>query len=148
MTSTKELFASGINYILRDIKDNTELFESGTDYLERVQAKTSVYNKAKHERQIAKIKNDLSKIKENIKKHKRELKFYVEYFGYTEEDFKRLNLHPATDEEIERDYQNDLKEVSYDKERGRGKYTQYEHDCLVQRVNAFNKANDLPIVNF
>ena len=27
MTSTKELFASGINYILRDIKDNTELFE-------------------------------------------------------------------------------------------------------------------------
>lgn len=148
MTSTKELFASGINYILRDIKDNTELFESGTEYLERVQAKLSVNNKAKHQRQIAKIKNDLSKIKENIKKHKRELKHYVEYFGYTEEDFKRLNLHPATDEEIEQDYQNDLKEIGFDKEKGRGKYTQYEHECLVQRVNAFNKENDLPIVNF
>jgi chromosome segregation ATPase len=148
MTSTKELFASGINYILRDIKDNTELFESGTEYLERVQAKLSVNNKAKHQRQIAKIKNDLSKIKENIKKHKRELKHYVAYFGYTEEDFKRLNLHPATDEEIEQDYQNDLKEIGYDKEMGRGKYTQYEHECLVQRVNAFNKANDLPIVHF
>ena len=141
MTSTKELFASGINYILRDIKDNEEMYQTGTEYLERVQAKLSGHNKAKHERQIAKIK-------ENIKKHKRELKYYVEYFGYTEEDFKKLNLHPATDEEIERDYQNDLKEISFDKERGRGKYTQYEHDCLVQRVNAFNKENNLPLVNF
>ena len=102
MTSTKGLFASGINYILRDIKDNEEMYQTGTEYLERVQAKLSGHNKAKHERQIAKIKNDLSKIKENIKKHKRELKYYVEYFGYTKDDFKRLNLHPATDEEIER----------------------------------------------
>ena len=148
MTSTKELFASGINYILRDIKDNEEMYQTGTEYLERVQAKLSVHNKAKHERQIVKIKNDLSKIKENIKKHKRELKYYVEYFGYTEEDFRRLNLHPATDEEIERDYQNDLKEMSYDKEKGKGKYTQQEHDSLVERVNAFNKENDLPLVNF
>ena len=148
MTSTKELFASGINYILRDIKDNEEMYQTGTEYLERVQAKLSVYSKAKHERQIAKIKNDLSKIKENIKKHKRELKYYVEYFGYTEEDFKKYKLHPATDEEIERDYQNDLKEMSYDKEKGKGKYTQQEHDSLVERVNAFNKENDLPLVNF
>lgn len=148
MTSTKELFASGINYILRDIKDNEEMHQTGTEYLERVQAKLLVHNKVKHERQVAKIKNDLSKIKENIKKHKRELKYYVEYFGYTKEDFKKYNLHPATDEEIERDYQNDLKEMNYDKKRGRGKYTQYEHDCLVQRVNAFNKENNLPLVNF
>ena len=148
MTSTKELFASGINYILRDIKDNEEMYQTGMEYLERVQAKLSTYNKAKHERQITKIKNDLSKIKENIKKHKRELKYYVEYFGYTKDDFKRLNLHPATDEEIERDYQNDLKEISYDKEKGKGKYTQQEHDSLVERVNAFNKENDLPLVNF
>lgn len=148
MTSTKELFASGINYILRDIKDNEDMYQTGMEYLERVQAKLSTYNKAKHERQITKIKNDLSKIKENIKKHKRELKYYVEYFGYTKDDFKRLNLHPATDEEIERDYQNDLKEMSYDKEKGKGKYTQQEHDSLVERVNAFNKENDLPLVNF
>lgn len=148
MTSTKELFASGINYILRDIKDNEEMYQTGTEYLERVQAKLSVYNKAKHERQVNKIKNDLAKIKENIKKHQKELKFYLEYFGYNEDDFKKYNLHPATDEEIERDYQNDLKEIGFDKEMGRGKYTQYEHDCLVQRVNAFNKENDLPLVNF
>ena len=153
MTSTKELFASGINYILRDIKDNEEMYQTGTEYLERVQAKLSTYNREKYKRQVNKIKNDflhndLAKIKENIKKHKRELKYYVEYFGYTEEDFKKYNLHPATDEEIERDYQNDLKEMSYDKVRGKGKYTQYEHDCLVQRVNAFNKENNLPLVNF
>ena len=148
MTSTKELFASGINYILRDIKDNEEMYQTGTEYLERVQAKLSTCNREKYKRQVNKIKNDLLKIKENIKKHKKELKYYVEYFGYTEEDFKKYNLHPATDEEIERDYQNDLKEVNYDKQSGRGKYTQYEHDCLVQRVNAFNKENDLPLVNF
>lgn len=148
MTSTKELFASGINYILRDIKDNEEMYETGTDYLERVQAKLSTYNKQKHERQIAKIKNDLAKIKENIKYHKRELKYYLNYFGYEESDFKKYNLHPATDEEIENDYKQDIKELGFDKERGRGKYTQYDHDCLVQRVNEFNKANDLPLVNF
>lgn len=45
MTSTKELFASGINYILRDIKDNEEMYQTGTEYLERVQAKLSVHNK-------------------------------------------------------------------------------------------------------
>ena len=133
---------------LETVIDNEEMYQTGTEYLERVQAKLSTYNKAKHERQVNKIKNDLSKIKENIKKHTKELKYYVEYFGYTEEDFKRLNLHPATDEEIEQDYQNDLKEIGFDKEMGRGKYTQYEHECLVQRVNEFNKANDLPIVNF
>ena len=148
MTSTKELFANGINYILRDIKDNEEMYQTGTEYLERVQVKLSTYNREKYKRRVNKIKNDLLKIKENIKKHKKELKYYVEYFGYTEEDFKKLNLHPATDEEIERDYQNDLKEVNYDTHSGRGKYTQYEHDCLVQRVNAFNKENDLPLINF
>lgn len=148
MTSTKELFASGINYILRDIKDNEEMYQTGTEYLERVQAKLSIHSKAKHERQIAKIKNDLAKIKENIKKHQKELKFYLEYFGYNEDDFKKYNLHPATDEEIQQDYYEDLKETGYDNTRGRGKYTQYDHDILVQKVNAFNKENDLPIVNF
>ena len=148
MTSTKELFASGINYILRDIKDNTEMFESGTDYLERVQAKTSVYNRAKHIRQIAKIKNDLAKIKENIKEHKRELKHYIDYFGYTEEDFKKYNLHPATDEELKADYEQDMKELGFDKTKGRGKYTKEEHDALVKRVHEFNKLHDLPIISF
>lgn len=148
MTSTKELFASGINYILRDIQDNEDMFTTGTEYLERVQAKLSTYNREKHIRQINKIKNDLSKIKENIKKHKRELKYYLNYFGYTEEDFKKYNLHPATDEEIENDYQNDLKELGYDENRGKGKYTQYDHEMLVQRVNDFNRANNLPIVSF
>ena len=66
--------------------------------------------------------------------------------NYITIDINKLKV--ATDEEIERDYQNDLKEMSYDKVRGKGKYTRYEHDCLVQRVNAFNKENDLPIVNF
>jgi hypothetical protein len=148
MTSTKELFASGMNYILRDIEDNEEMYQTGTEYLERVQAKLSTYNRAKHERQVAKIKNDLAKIKENIKKHKRESKYYTEYFGYEEEDFKKYNIHPATDEEIQADYERDLKEQGFDTVSGRGKYTKEEHDRLVQRVNEFNKANDLPIVSF
>lgn len=148
MTSTKELFSNGINYILRDIKDNEEMYVTGTEYLERVQSKLSVNNREKHKRQIAKIKNDLSKIKENIKYHKRELKYYIEYFGYTDEDFKTYNLHPATDEEIQRDYENDLKETGFDTVKGRGKYTLEEHNELVKRVNEFNKAHDLPYVNF
>ena len=76
------------------------------------------------------------------------MKFYLDYFGYDENDFKKYNLHPATDEEIEQDYINDLKEVEFDKVKGRGKYTLEEHNELVKRVNEFNKANDLPLVSF
>ena len=148
MTSTKELFASGINYILRDIKDTEELLQTGTEYLQRVEGKLTPLNKEKQQRQIYKIRTELRNIKLQLNKHKATLKYYVEYFGYTDEDFKRLNLHPATDEEIKADYEQDMKEVGFDKQGGRGKYTLYEHNCLVQRVNQFNKEHDLPIVNF
>jgi len=148
MTSTKELFAPAMNYILRDIADNEEMLKNGTEYLERVQAKTSTYNKAKQLRQINRIKNELAQIKESIKKFKRELKYYASYFGYTENDFKKYNLHPATDEEIKADYEQDMTELGFNDTAGRGKYTQYQHECLVQRVHEFNKANNLPCINF
>ncbi len=148
MTTTKELFASGLNYILRDIADEKETLENGVKYLKLVEQKMTSANREKNIKLLNKIHQELSIIKENIKKHEKEFKFYVKYFGYTEQDLKDLNIHPATDEEIERDYQRDLKEMGYDKEQGKGKYTKEQHDALVQKVQEFNLLNDLPVVSF
>ena len=143
MTSTKEIFASGLNYILRDIKDTKEMLESGTEYLNKIQAK----QKTKPQ-QVYKIQVELRKIKKQLKEHENEFKYYVDYYGYTQEDLVKYNVHASTDEEIEEDEKQDLLERGYDEQRGRGKYTLYDHTCLVQRVNEYNKLHDLPTVNF
>ena len=145
MTSTKALFAHGINYILRDIQDCKEMYESGTEYLNKVKAKT---NTQRYYERVYKITKELEQIKLQQLKYEKDLKQYIEYFSYTEEDFEKYNLHPATDEEIQADYIEDMKELEYDKTSGRGKYTQYEHEILVQNVHKFNKENNLPIVYF
>ena len=148
MSDVKEIFSKGINYILRDIKDNEDCYNTGLEYLNKVQSKLTVHQKQTYINQIEKIKADLQEIKENIKKHKKELKFYLEYYHYTESDFTRLNLHPATDEEIKADYEKDEKEKGYDLVKGKGRYTKEEHEELIKRVNEFNKMNNLPLVNW
>jgi len=154
MASTKELFAPGLNYILREIADGEELLKSGTEYLQLIQGKLQLgtNNKAKLERQICKIKNDLSKIKEQIKSSKADYKYYAKEYSYEwDEDIKdvtkaekeKYNIHPATDEEIKADYERDLKECGYDK-----RYTEKDHNALIDRVNEFNRANDLPLLKY
>ena len=146
MTSTKELFANGMNYILRDIEDTESIINTSEEYLQNVLAKG--LTSQKQYRQVGYIKSEIARAKSKLKEFRKEQKKYEEYFGYTKEDYKKYNLHPATDEEIKADYERDLKEQGYDTVKGKGKYTKEEHDELVRKVNEFNRLNDLPIVSF
>lgn len=148
MTSTKELFAPALCYIQRDIQDCKEILESSADYKERIIAKYGK-NTITCQLKLNKINNELREIKLKLREHENEYKYWIEYFSYTDNDITRLNIHPATDEEIERDYENDLKDgTEYDSTAGKGKYTYSDHCLLLQRVNEYNKANDLPVVDF
>lgn len=148
MTSTKELFAPALCYIMRDIQDCKDILETSEDYKERVKAKFGKYS-VTTQLKLDKINSEMREIKDKLREHEREYKHWIEYFSYTDNDIIKLNIHPATDEEIERDYMNDLKDgTGYDSTAGKGKYTYYEHCCLVQKVNDYNKEHDLPVVDF
>ena len=159
MASTKEIFAPGLNYILREIKDGKEELKSGENYLALIEAKLKLgnSNKEKVKRQIAKIRNDLARIKEQIKASERDFEYYAKEYSYewdedkkfiSEKEVEKYNIHPSTDEELEADYQKDLQEIGYDKVQRKGNYTEKDHNDLIDRVNEFNKANDLPLIAY
>lgn len=146
MTSSKELFASGLNYILRDIKDTAIMIKECKECLNYLKATTA--KKPVVLRRIARIESDLIKLKKQLKKYKAEFKMYKEKFSYTNDDLKKFNIHPATDDEIEQDYIKDMKEVEFDKQQKKGGYTWQDHCKLIDKVNELNKIEDLPLLKY
>lgn len=146
MTSSKELFASGLNYILRDLKDTAETIRECRECLNYLKATTA--KKSVVLRRIEKIESDLIKLKKQLKKYTAEFKMYKEKFSYTNDDLKKLNIHPATDYEIEQDYIKDMKEVEFDKQQKKGGYTWQDHCRIIDRVNELNKIEDLPLLKY
>ena len=123
MASTKEIFASGLNYILRDIKDTHEEIVSGREYLTKYIQKNGLVKR--------------------LKDYHKEFEMYCKEFSYTKEDMKKYNIHPATDEEINADYEKDMTECGYD-----SRYTEEMHKALIDKVNELNKAEDLPLLAY
>lgn len=146
MTSSKELFASGLNYILRDLKDTAETIKECRECLNYLKATTA--KKSIVLRRIEKIESDLIKLKKQLKKYTAEFKMYREKFSYNNDDLKKLNIHPATDYEIEQDYIKDMKEVEFDKQQKKGGYTWQDHCKLIDKVNELNKIEDLPLLQY
>ena len=142
MASTKELFASGLNYILRDIKDTKEELENGREYLRKYINKNGETS-PKARNGINKITNDLKQLVKLLKKHEHDFFSYIEEYSYTKEDMKKYNIHPATDEELKADYEQDLKETGYD-----SRYTEEMHKALIDKVNEQNKAEGLPLLSY
>ena len=154
MASTKEIFSKGLNYILREIKDQKEMYETGLQYLKIVEQRITVNNRLNANKHISKIKTDLQVIKEQIRRSEKDFKYYVEHYGYTEDEInnraknQKYNIHPATDEELQADYDNDLKELEFDKVAKRGSYTEEDHKTLIDKVNNFNIVNELPLLSY
>lgn len=154
MASTKEIFSKGLNYILREIKDGEEMYETGMTYLKLVEGKLSTTQRAAAQKHIEKIRLDLAKIKEQIRRSKADYNYYVKEYGYTEDELnnkaknQKFHIHPATDEELQADYERDMKECEYDKKQAKGNYTELDHNNLIDRVNEFNMANDLPMISY
>ena len=109
MASTKEIFSKGLNYILREIKDQKEMYETGLQYLRIVEQRITINNRLNANKHISKIKTDLQVIKEQIRRSEKDFKYYVEHYGYTEDEInnraknQKYNIHPATDEELQAD---------------------------------------------
>lgn len=142
MASTKEIFASGLNYILRDIKDTHEEIVSGREYLTKYIQKNGETS-AKARNGINKITGDLKILVKRLKDYHKEFEMYCKEFSYTKEDMKKYNIHPATDEEINADYEKDMTECGYD-----SRYTEEMHKALIDKVNELNKAEDLPLLAY
>ena len=142
MASTKELFASGLNYILRDIQDTYIEINSGREYLIKYINKNGETSE-KARNGINKIVTDLKELIRHLKQCEKEWNYYIKEYSYTEKDMKKYNIHPATDEELQRDLEQDEKECGYD-----SRYTEEQHRKVIDKANEFNKANNLPLLSY
>ena len=142
MASTKEIFAKGLCYMLREEQDLLQEYTSGIRYY-KVIAKKYGNNNVSARKKLLKIQGELEQIKLQLDNVRKDYDKYIKEYSYTEEDLEKYNIHPSTDEELEQDYINDMKEVDYNKS-----YTKENHDILVSKVHEFNLLNGLPIVNW
>lgn len=142
MASTKEIFAKGLCYMLREEQDLLQEYTSGLNYY-KIIAKKYGNSDVRARKKLLKIQGELEQIKLQLDNVRKDYDKYLKEYSYTEEDLEKYNIHPSTDEELEQDYINDLKEVDYNKS-----YTKENHDTLVSKVHEFNLLNGLPIVNW
>lgn len=142
MASTKEIFAKGLCYMLREEQDLLQEYTSGLNYY-KIIAKKYGNSDVRARKRLLKIQGELEQIKLQLDNVRKDYDKYLKEYSYTEEDLEKYNIHPSTDEELEQDYINDLKEVDYNKS-----YTKENHDTLVSKVHEFNLLNGLPIVNW
>ena len=142
MASTKEIFAKGLCYMLREEQDLLQEYQSGIRYY-KVIAKKYGNNNVSARKKLLKIQGELEQIKLQLDNVRKDYDKYSKEYSDTEEDLEKYNIHPSTDEELEQDYINDMKEVDYNKS-----YTKENHDILVSKVHEFNLLNGLPIVNW
>ena len=146
MGSSKQLFASGMNYILRDIQDVQEDINEHEEAI--MWMSKSIQKQPLIIRKIETLKHEIIKLKSQLIRYQKELNMYKEKFSYTDEDFIKYNIHPATDAEIEQDYLNDLKELEYDKIQRKGNYTWHDHCQIIDKVNEMNMAEDIPLLSY
>ena len=142
MASTKEIFAKGLCYMLREEQDLLQEYTSGLNYY-KIIAKKYGNSDVRARKRLLKIQGELEQIKLQLDNVRKDYDKYLKEYSYTQEDLEKYNIHPSTDEELEQDYINDLKEVDYNKS-----YTKENHDTLVSKVHEFNLLNGLPIVNW
>lgn len=142
MASTKEIFAKGLCYILREEQDLLQEYTSGIKYYKLIAKKYGNSNVSARKR-LLRIQGELEQIKLQLDNARKDYDKYIKEYSYTKEDLEKYNIHPSTDEELEQDYINDLKELEYNKS-----YTKEHHDTLVSKVHEFNLLNGLPIVNW
>ena len=142
MASTKEIFAKGLCYMLREEQDLLQEYTSGLNYY-KIIAKKYGNSDVRARKKLLKIQGELEQIKLQLDNVRKDYDKYLKEYSYTEEDLEKYNIHPSTDEELEQDYINDLKEVDYNKS-----YTKENHDTLVSKVHEFKLLNGLPLVNW
>lgn len=134
MASVKEHFSKGIGYIKYEISKLSEQkaelqefigYHKGLDtYIARVR--------------VSRATADIERINSDMYDLKQELLFYKDYFRYTQAELDAIPQ--ATAESIKKDW------VQIEKEKNDDKWTQADHDALMQRVREYDIAHGRLVV--
>ena len=124
MASCKEHFSKGIGYIKYDIQKLTEQKDELVEFIGyHEKAKQSMTVKIR----VSRAKADLESIEFGLKDLNQELKFYKEYFNYTDNELDAIP--PATSESLAQDWE------VIEKERNDKRWTKQQHNALMKRVH-------------
>lgn len=123
----KDEVRKGISYTKREIQDLKELIEECKEAIGYMSE--TFYTKVANAKRIAQVQDEMLQAQKELQLQQMSLKNYAEQYGLKKSDIDEVQ--PATDEQLELDWQQDLKEAN----------KPYDYSDLLRLVAQFDKEN-------